>query len=243
MIGIIGGMGPYASSYLYHLLLEKSRLLYGAKDNDDYPEVVIDSVPVPDFISDTKHLDFAKRMLVSRIKRLKVFGCDRIYMACNSGHLIQDDFTKASNGKFVSLISLVSKRIRKSDLRIGILATPTTIREKLYDALAVKKRKVVYPAGDIRREMECVVRDVIAGKKGTKQARKLEKLTRKFVTNRQLDIVVLGCTELPLVFPKGKFKDIGVIDSLEVLANDILKNYYGNKKSLGGVELEIKDEK
>ena len=38
------------------LLLKKSGDLYGVKNNDDYPEVLIDSVPVPDFISNTKQV-------------------------------------------------------------------------------------------------------------------------------------------------------------------------------------------
>src|SRR3990167_4652212 len=87
-IGLIGGMGPYASAYFYKLLLKKSGEEYGAINNDDFPEILIDSLPVPDFISDTKQLQKATNILVSRTKKLKRFGCKTIAMVCNTGHLL-----------------------------------------------------------------------------------------------------------------------------------------------------------
>jgi len=53
IIGIIRGMGPQASCELYRLLIEGARHRYGSKNNDEYPEILIDSVPVPDFLSET----------------------------------------------------------------------------------------------------------------------------------------------------------------------------------------------
>lgn len=69
IIGLLGGMGPYASAYFYKLLLDKSRDFYGAKNNNDYPEILVDSVPIPDFISDTRNLKKAREILSERVKK------------------------------------------------------------------------------------------------------------------------------------------------------------------------------
>ncbi|MDZ7587130.1 MAG: tryptophan--tRNA ligase [Patescibacteria group bacterium] len=53
-IAILGGMGPDASARLYQLLIELSRSEFGAVENHQYPEIVIDSVPVPEFFSNTQ---------------------------------------------------------------------------------------------------------------------------------------------------------------------------------------------
>src|SRR3989337_1145860 len=95
MIGLIGGMGPYASAYFYELLIKKS---------SDYPEVVIDSVPVPDFISDTKQIGFAKKMLISRVRKLNNFGCKTLAMVCNTGHVLYPELSKNSRSEFLSMV-------------------------------------------------------------------------------------------------------------------------------------------
>jgi aspartate racemase len=100
IIGLIGGMGPYASAYFYQLLLKKSSDLYGAKNNDDFPEILIDSVPVPDFITNTNGLEVAKNILISRIKKLNSYGVGSIAMICNTSHILYDDLTKISKARF-----------------------------------------------------------------------------------------------------------------------------------------------
>ena len=57
----------------------------------------------------------------------------------------------------------------------------------------------------------------------------LSDMTSKFIKDNNLDGVILGCTELPLVFPNCKFKN--VIDSLDVLADHLLKNFYGSRET------------
>src|SRR3990170_1455521 len=146
-IGIIGGMGPYASSYFYELLLKKSNDIYGAKNNNDYPEIIIDSVPVPDFISDTKQQEEAMKMLISRVKKLSDFGCASIAMVCNTAHVLYPELIRYSKKEFVSMIELVTKEVQMRKLKkVGILATPTTIKSNLYKKALLKVRvEAIYP--------------------------------------------------------------------------------------------------
>jgi len=53
---------------------------------------------------------------------------------------------------------------------------------------------------------------------------RLVKLTERFVKKKAIGGIVLGCTELPLVFPK-KYR-IPVYSSLSILADTVLKRYY-----------------
>ncbi len=48
---IIGGMGPQASLYLHKLILDEA-VKYGAKQADDFPEILHCSIPFPDFITE-----------------------------------------------------------------------------------------------------------------------------------------------------------------------------------------------
>ncbi len=62
-IGIIGGVGPQASAYLYQEIIRSAQHDHAATLNHQYPDLVIHSLPIPDFISDTSQLTLAKKML------------------------------------------------------------------------------------------------------------------------------------------------------------------------------------
>jgi len=226
IIGLIGGMGPYASAYFYQLLLKKSNGLYGAKNNDDFPEILIDSVPVPDFISDVNKLDQAKNMLISRVNKMNNYGVGSIAMVCNTGHILYVDLSKISKTRFYSMIDLVTENASSLNYkRVGVLATPTTIKFDLYGkALSKRGIKVFYPTNEAQELHEKVIREILSGKMNTNDIKKLEITTRDFVQKNTLDGVILGCTELPLVFPKDHFKN--VIDCMDVLADKLLEKYY-----------------
>lgn len=226
IIGLIGGMGPYASAYFYKLLLKKSSDIYGAKDNDDFPEILIDSVPVPDFISDINKLNEAKSILLSRVKKMNSYGVESIGMICNTGHILYDDLAKISVGKFDSMIDLVAEEVsRRGIKKICVLATPTTIKFDLYGkALSKRGIRVYYPQKGLQKLHELVIRNMVAGKRISGDIKRLEILTKKLIKRHNLDGVVLGCTELPLVFPKNNFKN--VVDCADVLADKLLERYY-----------------
>lgn len=230
VIGLIGGMSAYASAYFYKLLLKKSGDLYGVKNNNDYPEILINSIPIPDFISDTRKLKEAERTLISRVKRLNGFGCNTIAMVCNTAHILYPKLLPYSQAKFLSLIALVAKRVNDAGMkRVGLFATPTTIKLKLYQKeLAKFNIDAVTPNRQIQKLHEKIIRDVIVIGETNLYKEQLCKITKRFIQKNHLDGVILVCTELPLIFPTNKFTN--VIDCLDVLADELLSTYFKNRR-------------
>lgn len=229
IIGLIGGMGPFAGARFCMLLLEKSARDFGAKNGEDFPEVVLDSVPVPDFISDTKRLFEAEMMLVSRIKKLNMFGCTTIAMVCNTGHILFPQLSKASGNKMISLINAVRDKVVDSGFKkVGLLATKTTIQSGIFQNAFLKTGiNIVNPDNKTIELCEKVIRGVIANTNSMELTNELLNRTGEFVKKQKLDGIILGCTELPLAFPKNKSKNI--IDCLDVLSDALLENFYKNR--------------
>lgn len=71
--------------------------------------------------------------------------------------------------------------------------------------------------------LEAIIRKVIAGKITKQDRLKLVEIARS-LKDKGAQGLILGCTELPLIFPK-RF-DIPVFDSLEILARALLKRHY-----------------
>ena len=71
-IGIIGGVGPQSTAFIYEKIIQFSQSKYHAKNNSDYPRLVIESVPVPDFISNKESVDKAKEIIRHNISNKKI---------------------------------------------------------------------------------------------------------------------------------------------------------------------------
>ncbi|MGE5041649.1 MAG: aspartate/glutamate racemase family protein [Candidatus Levyibacteriota bacterium] len=227
-IGILGGMGPQASSYLYQLLIKQSIRQYKAVKNEDFPHILIDSICIPDFISDEKEKKTALEMLK---KETRAFNTDEVLclsIACNTVHEFLPVLQRETPIPFVSMIEKTVKLISSSRIKkIGILATPTTLRSALYtDTLLKEGVTIIKPSAKQALQIERVIRNVIAGKHTAQDALSLFNISFS-LHEKGAEGILLGCTELPLVFPK-KFP-LPVFNSLEILANSLLAKYYGRE--------------
>ncbi len=224
-IGIIGGMGPEASSYMYKTMIELSIRYFGAKDNQDFPEIILCSVPVPDFISNNKLKNQALYMLEQRVERLNKDDVLCLSISCNTAHILLDDLQKISKVPFMSMIEEVAQSVYEADIkRAGIIATPSTLRYKLYQrALGKRNIKSIVPTDAQIKSIEKIIRNVIAGKILKSDTRKLFEIAN-LLKNRGAESVILGCTETPLVFPNNF--SLPVFNSVEILSMALLRKYY-----------------
>ena len=224
-IGILGGMGPSASAYMYKLLIDMAIDKFGAKNNDDFPEIILYSVPVPDFISNNKAKQVALTMLEKRVASLNSINLSSLSIVCNTAHILIDDLQSISRHEFVSMIEEVSRSVFQYGIRkVGILATPSTLHFNLYQQeLSNFGIMSIMPEEKEIKSIEKIIRNVLAGK--IKQSD--EKLILQIADSLMLkgaQGIILGCTEIPLVFPK-KYK-FPVFNSVEILSQALLRKYY-----------------
>lgn len=224
IIGIIGGMGPQASAELYRLVISQARHRYGVRDNDQYPEVLIDSVPVPDFLADTEKLEEAATILEDRMKRLTAYGATTITLACNTACILIDRLQKQTDRPIISVVDEVVRVVDGESTNVLLLASPTSLRLGLYQ-LALSRHNVsfVMPKRKDFKELEYIIRGVLGEEKRDFLMRKLVHVAERYIDD-SIDGIVLGCTELPFVFPSDY--RLPVYNSLSILANSILKQYY-----------------
>src|SRR3989344_8295611 len=83
-IGIIGGMGPESTAILYKEIVRSFQTDFGAYKDEDYPEMLIHNLPIPDITVDIKSEDLVRRMLSKSIHFLEQSGAELIAFPCNS---------------------------------------------------------------------------------------------------------------------------------------------------------------
>jgi aspartate racemase len=227
-IAILGGMGPEASAKMLGVLVSMASAEFGARNGHDFPEIIVDSVPIPDFISDQINLNLAFKILTDRTKRLERLNIFCFAIACNTAHIMFNNLSKSSTKPFVSIIDCVVDKVKEEGIKkVGLLATPSTIKASLYQsALTQVDIASIIPTPNEQVVIEAVIRKVIAGNTSKADGERLKKIAKSFAQKGAKGII-LGCTELPLVFPKDF--STPVFDSIEILSRKLLTNFYTAK--------------
>ena len=104
---------------------------------------------------------------------------------------------------------------------MGILASPTTIRSKLYEN-AMKRNgiEVVAPSQDEMAIIEECIRGVIEGKTPKVMRPKLRPIIERFVSSG-CEVVLLGCTELSVIFSGSN--DRLLVDPMDIITKELVK--------------------
>ena len=215
---IIGGMGPQASLKLHELLLTLSAE-EGERGPGDYPAILHASLSVPDFIADQSAEAEAARIINEAAAALPLKSAISVGMACNTAHLLLDRL-EIPRHNFVSMIEAVVDQVKQANAtQVGLLASPNTIRSKLYhNALKEAGIVTIEPTEPETEQLDSIIHRVIAGEDTTKLRPLLTQIALR-MQNDGADAILLGCTELPLV---GVDVSIPAIDSLSALAIGML---------------------
>lgn len=224
-IVILGGMGPQATGYMYNLLIDLTVKKFGASEGHTFPHILMDSIPVPEFFADEKNKSVALKMLIKEISRLNKLNILCLGIACNTAHILLPKLDKVAKKPFISMIDESVLAIKRKGIKtVGLLASPVTIQSKLYQKkLSEEGIQTIIPNTQELQKIQIIISKIIAGKTNGENKRSLISIANKLVVKGAKGIL-LGCTELPLIFPL-KFK-VPIINSLEMLSMALLIKYY-----------------
>lgn len=220
MLGILGGLGPAASCYLYQLLVEHTP----ASCDQDHLDIVISSrASTPDrtaFILGQSSEDPFAVMEQDGISLVN-YGATVLAIACNTAHYFYDRLARALPVPVLNMPELTVQDAKAAGCtRLGILATEGTLLAGTYQ-LACERAGIGWaaPSPENQKRVTSVIYDDI------KQGRRAD--MEKFgaavadLKAQGCDMAVLGCTELSLV-KRDEHLDRFFIDSTEVLCRHAL---------------------
>lgn len=212
-IGVLGGMGPLATA---DFLAKLAHATPAKRDQDHFP-ITVDSTPqIPDRVAALEGRgDDPLPALVAGAARLHAAGCALIAMPCNTAHLWYDRLAAQTALSIMHIADAVDADLGNAR-RVGLLATTATIRHRLFPVRLGAARVWLQPE---ESELECLVTPGIAAVKAGDLARGRELLldAAQRLAARGAEVLVLGCTEIPLVLESGDV-DIPLLDATRALA-------------------------
>tara|TARA_B100000315_G_scaffold204251_1_gene197523 strand:- start:192 stop:881 length:690 start_codon:yes stop_codon:yes gene_type:complete len=225
-LGVIGGMGPQASIRFLELVIRSCTDDFGIRENEEFPRIVLSSLPAPDIIENRDREEQAGDMLAREAKTLEQAGADFLVMTCNTMHILSDRFTSATSIPFLSIIETVTQQAQCDGRAcVGLLGSETTMSSDLYkEPLREAGIDVLVPFSPERKTVVDCILSVIAGSASTEEVQVLQRMINTLKA-RGAEAVILGCTELPLLINQA-ITDVPVLDSLQILATASCKEIF-----------------
>lgn len=217
-IGVLGGMGPEASSNLYSKIIKYAQHKYGAVQDFDYPPIIIYSLPLFGF-DETGIVDekVAKKQLIDGVKKLESAGCDLIIIACNTVHSYYQEMQSAVKVPIFNIIEETKKRVIKFGYKkVGLFASESTNKLKLYqNRFADSNIEVISPNSEQQKILNRVIEHVMGGNQKTEDIIFLKDIARDYI-RQGAEAIVMGCTEIPLAINQAH-TDIKLFDTIEII--------------------------
>jgi aspartate racemase len=214
-LGILGGLGPETTSEFYLDLVRMATV-------HTRPPVCIWSLPLnlqkeSEYISKGRHLAYYFSLLNKGAAALQQAGCKRIVIPCNTVHEFHPKLASAVGIPVTNLIEVVGKEVHSRGWKeVFLLATSRTVKTQLYqNVLGELDINTISPNPQDQRRLDSLIQGLLGEKASTAHQEFLEKM----VGLSRCKHIVLGCTDLQLLFPASK----NVVDSMHTLALETAK--------------------
>ncbi|MFJ3048400.1 aspartate/glutamate racemase family protein [Herbaspirillum chlorophenolicum] len=226
-IGVVGGVGPAATVDFMQKIVRNTP----AERDQDHIKVHVEQNPqIPDRTENLvgKGPD-PTIALYATCKKLEEGGADLIAIPCNTAHAYVERIQSSLSIPIVNMLTVTveSIRARFPDLKqVGLLATSGTIGSGVYRrALEDKGLEQLLPTPAMQER----VMNAIYGREGVKagytegQCQDDIRAGLDDLVRQGADVVILGCTELPLLLPfpqleHGGGKIVALVDPTDTLA-------------------------
>lgn len=221
-IGVLAGMGPRSTAPFVEMLVDECQRQYGAKYDEEFPRMMIYSLPVP-FRADGPLDPSLFGVVRAGLRRLESTGVAFVTMPCNTVHIFHEELARGIGVPLLNMIDETLAAVPPSSRRVALLATRMTSDARLYQR------------GVERAGLELVTRDgwqtrvdnLITTIKTSPERAAAQAMWDGLVADAAAagaDTVLLGCTDLNAVnarVPEG----LTLLDATECLARATVRRY------------------
>lgn len=138
-IGILAGMGPGSTAPFIDLLITECREQYGARDDIDFPAMMIYSLPTPFYPG--RPIDHAamEGAVLDGLRHLERTGVDFIAIACNTAHIYHPRLAEGIDRPLLNMVELALDGVPVSARGVAVVAARPTIESGIYQNGILKR--------------------------------------------------------------------------------------------------------
>ncbi len=217
-LGILGGVGPQTTSKIYLSIIN----LFKKNKEERYPSIVIYNLPFSFVIENEAIIDGRKSekmvpYLIEGAKILEKAGADFGILPCNTLHKYMKEIQGVVSIPFLSILDETVSKLKLMEIdNVGILATETTVNDKIYNNILEEKGiKFLYPTKEEQNILNRIIIEIINGKNNESLKEELE-LICSSLHKKGVQAILLACTDLQIIASNINLP-IPIIDTTKIL--------------------------
>lgn len=226
-IGILGGLGPEATIDYYKEIIKKFNELNN-NESLTYPEIVIYSVTMSRFIGlleEGREIDAAD-YIIECLNKIKKADASFAILSANTPHLLFDYIQSKIDLPLISIVKTCAEEAQRLDRKkCALIGTKFTMQNDFYQK-TFKEKNIHIECPD-EEDIELINTKLFTEMElGIfKEETKIEILgiVRKMKDRKNIDGVILGCTELPIMFTEEYYWDIPFLNTTRIHVEAIVR--------------------
>jgi len=238
VIGILGGMGPYATVDLFKKILD----LTPAKKDWEHLRIIIDNNPkIP---SRGRYFAYGEtnpsKEMILTAQNLELAGADLIVIGCLTAHNFYQEVQNNVKVPIINAVEETVKEIKRNNpdfKKIGLLSTEVTAESGLFQNEFIKQGlEIVVPDNEGLKEVRAIIEALKLNNIVESDNIKLSGIIKSLV-NLGAEGIILGCSELPLMIKGDSYviyntnnnldgnteSKIPVFDAMEILVKEVIR--------------------
>jgi aspartate racemase len=217
-VGIIGGIGPESTIAYYRSIIASYRQ---QKPDGSSPSIVVNSLDVNKLLDwmGANQLSEVTDYLLDGLQKLAGAGADFGIIAANTPHIVFDELQRRSPLPLISIVEATCNEAKKRGIRrAGLLGTRFTMQASFYpDVFSRQGIGVVMPHEDEQAYIhEKYVGELLKDVFLPETREHLLKIIHRMKEQQQIQGVILGGTELPLLLRDDTVSGIPLLDTTKI---------------------------
>jgi len=235
-LGIVGGIAPESTVDYYRQIIA----LYRSQQSDGgYPSILINSINLKKMLDliGTGNLPELSEYLLGEVVKLAAAGADFGLFASNTPHLVFEGIRERSPIPLISIVEATCETAAALGLRkVGLLGTRFTMQAAFYaKVFSAHRIEVVAPGSD---EQDYVhnryMGELVHGVYRAETRERLLAIVERLRSQEGIQGVILGGTELPLLFRDGAQADIPMLDTTKIHVESAVAYLLGQSRAMAG---------
>ncbi len=224
-IGIIGGLGPESTVDYYKEIIAAFNAKYVEMA---YPEIIIYSANINEFMKfvETRNWPGLSEWLLDKISSIHRAGAEFAVIASNTPHIVFDEIKSKSLIPLLSIVEETCNKAQEMDLKnIGLMGTKLTMETDFYKKPFISKGiSVVVPSEEEQQLIHHkLFSEIELGIFKDSTREELLAIAKRMVDEEEIDALILGCTELPLILTESKY-GIPFLNTTAIHCESIIKH-------------------
>lgn len=223
IIGILAGMGPRSTSPFIDLIIDECQTLYRARYDEDFPKIMIYSLPTPFYIDRPMDHELMKKTIIEGLKKLESTGVDFIAIPCNSAHVYFEELKKSIGIPLLNIVDETIKHLPEVPQKVTLFSTSSTFDSEIYQKSIINSGHEFVFENNWQQKLNLLIQSIKNDKEDSKNIELWNELIED-AKSKAIKNIIVSCTDLNVVLKKTP-NSLNIIDSSRCLAESVINKY------------------